>query len=171
MRCTVPSLAFLLCWMGAGLVQAQQPAFHDPLLDHFVGKWLLKGTIEDKEVVHDIDATWVLGHHYLHFHEISHEQDKGGLPLYEADVYVGWDPNLKSYACVWLDVYGGVSPMSIGNAKRSGNELPFVFHYPGSVFHTTFLYLPDRDTWKWKMDSEGKGGLVPFARLMMERVK
>ncbi len=164
-------IALIVGWWGAGAADAQQPVFKDPLLDHFVGKWTLKGTIAAQPTVHDIDAHWALGHQYLAFHEISHEKNKDGSPAYEAMVYIGWDPKLKQYACLWLDVYGGVTPDSLGHASPSGNELPFLFHYDGNAFHTTFTYLPESDTWNWKMDSEQKGVLTPFARVSMARAK
>jgi hypothetical protein len=161
------SLVWLAC---AGVAaHAQQPAFRDPLLGHLAGRWLLQGTIAGKQTTHDVTAGWVLGHHYLHIHEISRERNAKGQPDYEADVYVGWDPGSNQYVCVWLDTYGGISPVSFASAKRNGNEIPFLFKDKDSTFHTTFVFDPQTGSWAWRMDGEEKGVLKPFARVKLTR--
>ena len=152
--------------------RTQQPALHDPLLDHFIGSWVLTGTIGKKSTTHDITAEWVLGHHYVHLHEVSREKLPSGEPEYEAEVYLGWQPRTAQYGCVWLDVYGNTTPSAIATAPRNGNQLAFVFADKESGdFHTTFEYKPATDTWAWRMDQESGGTLSPFARLTMTRAK
>jgi hypothetical protein len=153
-------------------VSAQQTTFQDSLLDHFIGKWVLQGTIAGKETTHDVAAEWVLGHQYLQFHEISREKDSTGAALYEAIVFIGWDQPSDQYACLWLDVTGGggLSPQAIGCAKRSKGTIAFVFKVnDGSLFHTTFLYNQDTDTWQWLMDGEENGKMLPFARVVLTK--
>ncbi len=156
---------------GVGM-DAQQPTFHDALLDHLAGRWVLQGTIAKKPTTHDVEAEWVMAHQYLRIHEVSRELNPDGTPQYEATVYVGWDEPAARYTCAWLDVYGG-SFMSIGNAKRSGDTIPFIFQdrEPGEGFRTTFVYHSAADTWDWIMDNESKGVLRPFARLTLARPK
>jgi hypothetical protein len=149
----------------------QQPTLNDSLLDHMAGNWVLEGTIRGKETTHDVSAEWVLGHQYLRIHEVSRDLNAKGEPAYEANVYLGWDGNLQEYACVWLDVYGGVSPVSIGNGKRAGDEIPFEFKDKDSDLHTTFRYRAGSDTWDWAIDNEANGKRSPFARLTLRRVK
>lgn len=151
------------------LAHAQQPTFHDPLLDHLAGQWILQGTIENKPATHDLSAAWVLGHQYLRIHEVDRRKNASGEPAYEADVYVGWDQKLGQYACVWLDTYGGVSPVSIGNGKREGDQIPLLFKDPDSVFHTTFAFDAKSGTWEWRMDSEQAGKFKPFLRAKLTR--
>ena len=160
-------LAFLLLTTHA---TAQQPTFRDSLLDHLVGKWLLQGTVADQKTTQDIDASWVLEHQYLRLHEISREQ-KDGKPTYEAFSFIGWNQTSEEYACAWIDIYGGLSPFSLGYAKRNQNEIPFLFKDKDTSFHTTFTYSPKDDSWFWRMDSEQKGTLSPFGRLTLTRVK
>jgi len=155
--------------LSAGFVFGQQPTFHDQLLDHLAGNWVLRGTIMDKANTHDIAAEWVLGHQYLRIHEVSREKDAHGLPDYEAMVFIGWDQPTGEYVCAWLDTYGGVTPASIGHAKRDGNELHFLFKDKDGVFHTRFVYHPEAGNWEWRMDSEEKGALKPFARVKLTR--
>ncbi len=142
------------------------------LLDHLAGRWVLQGTIAKKQTTHDVDADWVLAHHYLRIREVSRELNPDGTPQYEAAVYVGWDEPAAQYTCAWLDVYSG-SFMSIGAGKRSGDTIPFVFkdREPGEGFRTTFVYHPAADTWDWAMDNDRKGILTPFARLTLTLAK
>jgi len=66
--------------LGAGFVFGQQSTFHDQLLDHLTGTWVLQGTIMGKETTHDVAAEWVLGHQYVRIHEVSREKNSQGLP-------------------------------------------------------------------------------------------
>jgi hypothetical protein len=150
---------------------AQQPVFRDPLLDRLLGHWRMEGTIAGQNTVHDVTAEWVLGHQYLRVHEISHEHDANGAAVYEAIIFIGWDQKSSTYSCVWLDVYGGISPTSFATAKRNGDEIPFVFGELESATHTTFTYLPKSDSWKWRIDNDDKGKLTPFARVTLTHEK
>ena len=155
--------------LGVGFVFGQQPTFHDQLLDHLPGNWVLQGTIAGKDTTHDVTAEWVLGHQYVRIHEVSREKNSQGLPAYEAMVFVGWDQNPAEYVCMWLDTYGGMYDTTIGHAKRDGNEIHFLFKSKDSVFHTRFIYHPEAGNWEWRMDSEEKGGMKPFARVKLTR--
>jgi hypothetical protein len=165
-RCII--LAFFI----SVAISAQQTSFQDSLLDRMVGNWILKGTIADQEVVHDIEISWILEHQYLQIYEISREKDPDGTAVYEAMVFVGWDEKLNKYACLWLDVTGGggLTGEGIGRGERKGDEIPFVFKMGEEyIFHTTFKYERDTDTWKWIMDGEDNGKLKPFARVVLTR--
>ena len=167
MRKAIIALVCLVAF--AGVARAQQPAFHDSLLDHFVGTWVLQGTIAGKQTTHDVTADWVLAHQYLRIHDVSREKKSNGEPQYQAMVFVGWDQQLSQYVCVWLDDYGWAADNAIGHAKRSGDEIPFLFQYSEGPFHTTFAYDKQSDTWEWRMDSEDKGKLKPFARVKLTK--
>ncbi|MGA2211839.1 MAG: hypothetical protein ABSH31_01085 [Bryobacteraceae bacterium] len=138
------------------------------LVDHLAGKWLLEGTIACKKTTHNVEADWVLGHQYLRIHAVSREKTEG-KPSYEATVFIGWDQASAQYACVWLDTYGGMTPVSFANAKRNGNEIPFLFPDKEAPLHTTFSYIPASDSWTWSIDNEEKGKLIPFARVSLIR--
>jgi hypothetical protein len=100
---------------------------HEPINQEVSGEWLMQGTVGKQSVTHDFDAEWVLQHHYLRFREVSREKNNKGEPQYEATVFIGWNEKTKQYACVWMDVYGGATPESIGVARPKENELAFVF--------------------------------------------
>jgi hypothetical protein len=164
---TLVSLALL-----AAPVLAQPATFQDPLLDRLIGTWVLQGTIGGSPTTHDIVADWVLGHQYVRLHEVSREKDAKGQAAYEAIVFLGRDQPSNRYACLWLDSTGGggLAAQAIGYAKRGGDEIPFLFKgADGSLFHTTFAYDKEADSWRWTMDGEEGGKLQPFARVRLVR--
>ncbi len=163
---------FFLSVLVSFTVSAQQTTFQDSLLDHMIGKWVLRGTITGKETTHDITVEWVLSHQYMQLHEISREKNTTGEAIYEAIVFIGWDQPSNQYSCLWLDVTGGggLSAQAIGHAKRKGDEIAFLFNgSDGSIFHTTFIYNKGTDVWQWLMDGEENGKLQPFARMKLTR--
>jgi len=173
MKCLKRALmipAVILVFAGAG--PAQQTTFVDPLLEHFAGTWVLRGTIGGQQTVHDVAAEWVLGHQYLRVHEVSREKDAKGQPAYEAIVFIGGDQPSGAYTCLWLDSTGGggLSAQAFGHAKRGGDVIPFVFTMKDGVsFHTTFAYDRKADAWEWRMDEDQKGVTTPFARVKLTR--
>jgi hypothetical protein len=172
MRIAIQLKIIFLVVVVCSSVSAQQTTFQDSLLDRFVGKWVLQGTIEGKETTHDIAADWVLGHQYVQIHEVSREKKGNGEPMYEAIVYIAWDHQSDQYACLWLDGTSGngISNQIIGHAKRSRDKIALLFKFSDSVlFHTTLLYDRGPDTWQWSMDDEEKGKLQPFLRMKMTR--
>jgi hypothetical protein len=151
---------------------ARSQGIHDDLLDHMTGEWILHGTIAGQQTTHDITASWVLQHQYIRIDEVSREKDSLGHPAYEATVYVGRDVPGNRYACLWLDNTGsgGLAPQSIAYAPTSGDTIAYLFKGSDGVpFHTTFLYNRPNDSWEWKMDTEDKGALQVFARVMLVR--
>jgi hypothetical protein len=164
-------IAFILLF-SISLPAQQTATFQDSLLDHFVGKWVLAGTIGGAATTHDVDAAWVLGHQYVRFLEVSREKKADGQPEYEAIVFVGWDQPTNQYSCLWLDNTGGggLVGQAIGHARRESDKIAFLFKgADGSLFHTTFAYDKKIDSWQWRMDGEESGKLTPFARVKLTR--
>jgi hypothetical protein len=146
--------------------------FQDPLLDRFIGTWVLEGMIAGGDVVHDVTAEWVTGHQYLRLTELSREREDDGTRAYEAIVLIGWDAEHERYACLWLDSTGGGGLVNgiIGYAAPDGDPLAFRFDLGDeSLFHTTFTSVRERDVWELHMDSERGGEFRPFARATMTR--
>lgn len=165
-------IAIALAITVTRVAHAQQPTLSDPLLDRLVGRWTLTGTIDGQQTTHDVTAEWVLNHQYVHVHEVSREKDGNGQPQYQADVYIGWNADVRRYACVWLDVFGGIAPASLAEAPPTGDSIAFVFHHgPTAAFHNTFVYDRRADSWAWRMDNEADGKLDPFARVTLTRAK
>jgi hypothetical protein len=150
----------------------QQATTQDSLLDHMVGKWVLQGIIAGKETTHDIITEWVLGHQYVQIKEVSREKDVNGKPIYEAIVFICWEQKLNRYSCLWLDNTGngGLSNKAVGHAKANSDKIGLLFKdTDGSLFHTTFAYNRNTDTWQWFMDNEVNGKLQPFALVKLIR--
>jgi hypothetical protein len=162
-------LALLLTICGTVAATAQQAPLSSPLLDRLAGKWVLNGNVGKQPETHELDAEWVLQHHYLRFREVSRDKNDRGEPQYDATVYIGWNEKTKQYACVWLDVYGGLTVESIGVATPKDNELAFVFRDEhGEIsFTNTFVYDPKTDTWENRLDNVVKGEAKPFARFKL----
>ena len=167
MKLKIVVLAVLL----AGFASAQQAPLNVPLLDHLTGHWILRGEIAGKQTTHDVDAEWIIQHHYVRIHEVSRDKDAKGQPQYEAMIFVGFSDASKAYTCVWLDVYGGSSIESIGVAEPKENVLPFIFkNEKGEVsFRNNFVYDPSADTWAWHMDNVVKDVAKPFGRVKLTR--
>jgi hypothetical protein len=162
--------ALLLFFPLLALAQQPQPTFHDELLDHLQGKWVMTGTIMGRPITHDIDAQWVLNHQYLCFKETSREKKPSGEPVYDAAAYFGWDQPSSRNVGIWLDVWGGFSKATVGYAARKDDEMHFHFKDDkGGDFHTVFTYDRKSDTWKLNMDSEENGQLKPFTRATLAR--
>lgn len=163
--------AFLLVsFSGFGQMPVPAPV-NSPLLDHLAGKWVMTGETMGKPTTHDIEAEWVLQHHYLRLHEVSREKDAKGQPQYEATIYLTWNQQAKRYSCIWVDVFGGSLEEELGFADAQENRIPFVFHNSkGSAeFENDLVYDPGADTWQWTLDNIESGAHKPFARYKLTR--
>lgn len=145
---------------------AQQGPTNSPLLDHLAGKWVMQGNVGKQVATHELNAQWVIQHRYLRFYEVSRDKNAKGDPQYEATVFIGWNAKSNLYACVWLDVYGGLTTESVGVATAKENELTFVFkdEHGETSFTNTFTYDPKTNTWENRLDNIVKGEAKPFAR-------
>jgi hypothetical protein len=131
----------------------------------------LRGTIARRSVVHDVEADWVLAHHYLRIHEVSRSKGADGNPEYEAMVFIAWNDLTQQYSCAWLDVLGGLTTESIGVASPKETELPFIFKdEKGDVtLSNIFVYSPKDRAWEWRIDNVEKGVPTEFARVQLTR--
>jgi hypothetical protein len=160
--------ALLLGVMTAAPAAAQQPTLHDQLLDNMEGAWVITGTIAHAATTHDLTADWVMNHQYLRLHEVSRERDGAGRPRYEAMVFIGWVQASATYACVWLDVFGGITAESIGTAPRDGNRIAFAFANHGHVtLRNTMTWHPESRSWDWQIVNVHGRRLSTFATLTL----
>lgn len=141
------------------------------LLDHLAGDWVMTGTIAGREVVHDVDADWVLAGHYLRFHDLSRERDEDGTRAYEATVFIGWDEQTEEFVCLWLDVTGGEGLASgvLGRGAPTGDTIPFVFGDGASQIHNTFHYHRDSHRWEWRIVNVRGDERREFAHVKLRR--
>ena len=99
---------------------------------------------------------------------LAEKNDKANRST-KATVFIGW--KTKQYACVWLDVYGGLTQESIGVARSNENELAFVFtdEHGETSFTNTFIYDPKINAWEDGLNNVVKGKAKPFARFNLTR--
>ncbi len=130
---------------------------------------MLRGIIARKPVVHDVQAEWVLGHHYVRIHEESRSRDTDGNPEYEAIVFVTWNSQSQQYSCGWLDILGGLTIESIGVASGTERELTFMFkNERGEVtLSNVFVYSSKDRSWEWRIDNIENGVHKEFARVRL----
>ena len=152
---------------------ASAQAVDDPLLNHLAGQWVLSGKIAHHEVVHDVTAQWVLGHQYVQIHETSRAKAHDGKPEYEAIVYVGWNPMLNQYTCLWLDSTGGNGLVTegLGHAQKDPETLLFKWNdeHGSPSLQNAFSYDATHDTWRWQIDNIDKGKAKQFADVSLAR--
>ena len=160
-----------ICLFVRGTVIAQ--SLHDPLLDRLIGTWVLRGVIAHKPVTHAIKVQWVLAHQYIQIRETSRSRTATGEPEYDAIVYIGWNPDSRHYACLWLDSTGGngLVEWAFGHAEADANKLAFLFTDKDGdpSVHNTFAYDRKTNTWRWTIDNVDKGQLKPFANVKLTR--
>jgi hypothetical protein len=161
---------FLGLFLAALPGRAQQPPLHDALLDNLAGHWVITGTIAGAAATHDLDAEWVLDHHYLRLHEVSRERDRDGRPRYEAYVHIGWNPATATYGCIWLDTFGGLTTESVGIAPRAADRLAFAFARDGQVtLRNVMTWHADSRTWDWMIVNVDGARSSTFATLVLRR--
>ncbi len=167
-RCAVPAAVLVAMVMSVAAIAQQKPV-NSPLLDHLAGSWVMRGTIAGQKTTHDVNAQWVLGHHYLQIHEVSREKDGKGQPQYEATIFVGMNDKPQQYSCLWLDGFWHIAPGAIGVAAAQESQIPFVWKDEKGKpsFTNDFIYHPESDTWEWRMDNVEKGVAKPFGRVTL----
>lgn len=165
------SLVILLMIAMSSPAQAQRPLSPRSLFEHMAGRWVLRGTIDQQQTTHDVDAGFILNRGYVQIHEVSREKDAKGAPAYEAFVTIAVDTATGEFAALWLDntATGLFMPDGVGRAKASGDSIPFLFGSGQNAFHNTFIYSPSTDSWRWIMDNESNGKLQPFARVTLTK--
>jgi hypothetical protein len=154
----------------AATVWAQPTSGPRELLDRLAGTWVMEGLIGGNEIVHDVEAHWVLGH-YMQLHEVAREKDANGEPAYEAIVLFAFEAESGEYTCMWLDTTGetGLSGTA-GRAKPQGDEIRLLFTGDTeSVIHTTFAYDRSTDTWQLRIDTGPPDRQRAFARVTLRR--
>ncbi len=165
------SVALAVLALSSPVVARQQPT-PAALLGHLAGKWVMRGTIQNQQTTHDVDAGLVLNGGYMQLHEVSREKDAKGAPDYEAIIYISLDEKAGQFSCLWLDTTSnaGLAPgATMGRGTANGNAIAFLFKNGADTFHNTFTYNPSADSWQWQLDDENGGKMTPFARLTLTR--
>jgi hypothetical protein len=143
------------------------------LMEKMTGKWVMRGTINNEKVTHDVNVDRILNRQYVRIHVVSREKDASGKPAYEAWIHIAWDKANEEFVVMWLDNTGATnfSPEGVGHGKPYGDRIPFIWKLAdGSGIHNTFAYERASKTWSWKIDNVDKSGKSsPFGRVTLKR--
>ena len=94
----VPAL-LLLCvsLLLSGSIAAQAPAeWHDDLIDHLAGTWVVSGNVMGKDAHHEVQADWILNHQFLRIHEKTSASAPKAERPYEAFWFLGGTIPIRS---------------------------------------------------------------------------
>jgi hypothetical protein len=143
------------------------------LMEKMTGKWVMRGTIDNEKVIHDVSVDRILNRQYVRIHEGSRQKDSAGKPAYEAWIHIAWDKANEEFVVMWLDNTGvtNFSADGVGHGKPKDDKIPFVWKLAdGSGIHNTFAYERKSNTWSWKIDNVDKSGKSsPFASEILKR--
>jgi hypothetical protein len=170
---TVLGFASGLSFPSLALAQDSMKSTPELLMERMTGKWVMRGTIANEKVTHDVYADRILNRQYVRIHEVSREKNAAGGPVYEAWIHIAWDKANKEYVVMWLDNTGitNFSPDGVGHGTPDGDQIPFIWKLAdGSGIHNTFTYERASDTWSWKIDNLDKSGKSsPFGSVTLKR--
>jgi hypothetical protein len=138
---------------------AQTPSgWHDDVVERLEGTWKVGGQVMGRDAHHVVQAEWVLNHQFLRLHEKTAPDAPVTEQYYEAIWFLGYDPVSERYVLHLMDVFGARYSETLGYGTREGNRIRFIFEYPDGPFHTTYVSIPDKNTWEWVMEQKGKDG-------------
>ena len=146
----------VLLTMGTGsLARAKDAKSPDnAYLDALQGDWDMAGTLLGKPVKYRARGQRVLQGGFLRLHMI----DTADVPIYEADLFLGYDAHADDYIGHWLDRFGAAGARVVASGKRQGETLVIQFPYADAAFKDTFVYGPNTDTWSLLIESQKPGG-------------
>jgi hypothetical protein len=148
------SIAFMLL-SGRSLLAADSGVSPDNVfLDALAGDWTMSGTVTNKPVLYHAKGERVLQGGFLRLHMI----DAATTPSYEADVYLGFDPQQNDYILHWLDQFGAAGARVVGTGRRKGSVLTVIIPYKENDFRDTFEWLEKTGTWDLTIESQNKDG-------------
>jgi hypothetical protein len=84
--------------------------------------------------------------------------DAAATPIYEADVYLGFDARQNDYIVHWLDRFGAAGARVVGTGKREGSVLTVIIPYKESDFRDTFDWREKSGTWLPTIENQNKDG-------------
>lgn len=167
---TLAAVVWLVVAVAYSAAQRAPADWHDDLVEHMAGTWILEGQVMGRPAHHDLVAEWVLNHQFLSLHEKTSADAPAAERRYEALWFVGYDGVSERYVMHLLDIFGARYAETLGYGTRDGNTVRFVYEYPEGPFHSTYQWSPRDDTWQWLLEEKNKEGKwVTFADLKLTR--
>jgi hypothetical protein len=162
--------AWLLTVQGLASVGAA-PATVDAdnaYLEKLLGKWDMTGTMGKTALHYHAVGERVLQGGFLRLHMVDASPD----PKYEADVFIGVDPEQHDVIVHWLDRFGAAGARVVGVGKRDHAQLIVIFPYASGNFRDTFSFAPSSDSWSLLLESQkSDGSWSTFATYSLVRAR
>jgi len=79
-------------------------------------------------------------------------------PRYEADVFIGFDPETKDYIAHWLDRFGAPGARVVARGERQNQRLVLNFPYTEGAFRDTLTWHPASVSWSLLLESQHADG-------------
>lgn len=163
-------LFFLLALPIPAMAQGPVLEWHDELVDQLAGDWKMDGQVLGSDAHHTLSAEWVLNHQFLRMHEKTSAGAPKSEHPYDSIWFLGYDTVSDRYVMHLLDIFGARYSETLGYGTRDGDSIRFVFEYPNGPFHTTFIWSPSDNSWKWQLEQKGKDGKwAPFGDFHLTR--
>jgi hypothetical protein len=140
--------------------QASRATAMDSLLEHFIGRWLMTGSVRGRPATYTLNATRVLQRRFVELHMVDVSQPAA----YEARVFIGVDSANGQYIAHWLDKFGAAYSIPHATGTAQGDTLLLNFPYPDGAFRDTFVYDARADSWYFRLEAaDATGGWGLFA--------
>ena len=150
----------------SGLAAHPADSPDEAFLNALQGNWTMVGTVGSKSVRYRACGQRVLQGGFVEFHM----KDVGSRPPYEADVFIGFDPQAHDYVAHWLDRFGAPGARVVGTGKRIGEKLVMIFPYAEGPFRDTFIRRPATESWSLLIESgTNRGTWSTFASYTLRR--
>jgi hypothetical protein len=134
---------------GSSLAAAAMDA-DDAYLEKLLGQWDITGSMGSKALHYHARGERVLQGGFLRLHMV----DASSAPQYEADVFIGADPQQHDFVAHWLDRFGAAGARVVGSGKRDDARLVMIFPYVDGAFRDTFTLRPDGGSWSLLLESQ-----------------
>src|SRR5581483_3658698 len=126
----------------------------------------VRGKVGSQPVTYSGFGERVLKGGFLRLHLL----DTASPPMYEADVYIGYDPKANDYIVHWLDQFGAAGARVVASGHREGNRLVVIFPYADGDFRDTFTLDAAQRSWTLLLESKDKSGAwTTFADFTLQR--
>jgi hypothetical protein len=128
----------------------------------------MSGTMGDKPLRYRASGERVLQGGFLRLHMV----DAAPIPMYEADVFIGFDAEHHDFIAHWLDRFGAAGARVVASGVRKGPRLVLMFPYTDGAFRDTFTLMRESGAWSVLLESQKPDGTwSTFATYTLTRPK
>jgi hypothetical protein len=133
---------------------AVHPSADEAYLEALRGPWIMTGVFGGKPITYRARGESELKGAWLKLKMI----DSAKPPQYQAEVFIGYDPQAHDYIIHWLDQFGAAGARVVGTGVRKGQRLVVKFPYAEGAFRDTFTRNIQAGTWTLLLESQDRRG-------------